>query len=150
VGASAAVQIPIKLYDGHRLPEGNASFDIVLSNSVLEHVPLPQRAGFVHEIRRVGRCFLVQTPAYEFPIEPHFIFPMLHWLPRWLGRPLVLVSPWFWLSRPGKAHAAAYFDEIQLPTHRDIALLFPQARLDREQVLGLTKSYLVSGAGDPP
>lgn len=142
---SLAAQIPIKLYDGHRLPEADASFDIILSNSVLEHVPLAQRAAFVREIHRVGRCFLVQTPAFEFPVEPHFIFPMLHWLPRWLGKYLVLVSPWFLLSKPGKAHAYAYFDEIRLPSKREMAKLFPQAQLDRERVLGLTKSYLVSG-----
>lgn len=142
-----AAHIPIKLYDGTRLPEADASFDVVLSNSVIEHVPLAAQAGFVSELRRVGRRFYVQAPAFEFPVEPHFIFPMLHWLPRWLGRPLVRMSPWYLLSRPGPAHARAYFDEIHLPSARDMARLFPGDRLDRERVFGLTKSYVVSGPG---
>lgn len=143
-GDHPAARIPIRLYDGVRLPEADGSFDVVVSNSVIEHVPLAMRAGFVSELRRVGRRFLVQAPAFEFPVEPHFIFPMLHWLPRWLGRPLVRISPWYVLSRPGPAHARAYFDEIALPSAADIRQLFPDARIDRETVLGLTKSYLVS------
>lgn len=142
-----ASRIPIRLYDGVRLPEADASFDVVLSNSVIEHVPLAAQAGFADEVRRVGKHFYVQAPAFEFPVEPHFIFPMLHWLPRWLGRPLVRLSPWYLLSRPGPAHARAYFDEIHLPSAGDMARLFPTAQLRRETVLGLTKSYVVSGPG---
>jgi Methyltransferase domain len=143
----AAARIPVKIYDGAHLPEADGSFDVVVCNSVLEHVPVALRPGVVAEMRRVGKRLLVQTPAFEFPVEPHFIFPLLHWLPRWLGRPLVLVSPWFWLSRPGVAHAGAYFDEIQLPTRADIDRLFPGSTVRCERVAGLVKSYVVSATG---
>lgn len=143
----AAAQIPIKLYDGNRLPEANGSFDVVVCNSVLEHVPREHRPNLVSEMQRVGKRILLQTPAFAFPVEPHFIFPMLHWMPRFIGRQLVLISPWFWLSRPGIAHARAYFDEIYLPTRRDIDQLFPSATVRCERVAGLVKSYVVSGKG---
>jgi len=142
-----AAHIPVRIYDGIRIPEADGSFDAVVCNSVLEHVPVDLRAGLVAEMRRVGRRVLVQTPAFEFPVEPHFIFPLLHWMPRVLGRQLVLLSPWFWLSRPGKAHAHAYFDEIRLPSRRDIDRLFPDSTVHCERVLGLVKSYVVSARG---
>jgi hypothetical protein len=143
----AAAQIPVKIYDGVRLPEADGSFDVVVCNSVLEHVPVEYRAALVAEMQRVGRRLLLQTPAFEFPVEPHFIFPMLHWMPRFIGRQLVLISPWFWLSRPGVAHARAYYDEIRLPTRKDIDRLFPGCTVRCERVAGLVKSYVVSGAG---
>jgi Methyltransferase domain len=143
-GQGAAAQIPVKLYDGTRLPEADGSFDVVVCNSVLEHVPVNLRAGVVAEMHRVGRRVLVQTPAFAFPVEPHFVFPMLHWMPRFIGRQLVLISPWFWISRPGLAHARAYFDEISLPTRAEIDRLFPKATVRCERVAGLVKSYVVS------
>jgi hypothetical protein len=147
---SKASHIPVKLYDGTRIPEADGAFDIVVCNSVLEHVPRGSRQGLIDEMRRVGKRFVLQTPAFSFPIEPHFIFPMLHWMPRFLGRQLVLISPWFWLSRPGVAHARDYFDEIHLPTKNDIDRLFPSATIRYERVVGLLKSYVVSGDGTSP
>src|SRR5271168_3808130 len=52
-------------------------FDIVFSNSVIEHVggdvEIRQMAD---EILRVGKKYYIQTPNRHFPVEPHFFFPM--------------------------------------------------------------------------
>lgn len=64
-----------------RLPFADDEFDFAYSSSVIEHVPPEGRARFAHELRRVARGWYVQTPAYEFPIEPHALLPMAHWLP---------------------------------------------------------------------
>ena len=69
--------------DGCSMPQySDGEFDIVFSNSVIEHVP--DRAGqqrMAAEIRRVGRRYFVQTPNRYFPIEPHFLFPGFQFLP---------------------------------------------------------------------
>jgi methyltransferase family protein len=69
-----------------QLPFEDNEFDLAYSNSVIEHIPVERRAGFARELRRVARGWYVQTPAFEFPIEPHALLPAAHWLPPKLRR----------------------------------------------------------------
>src|SRR6266496_861648 len=75
--------------DGCRLPFAEKSFDVAFSNSVIEHVgSYAAQQAFSAELRRVGRKYFVQTPNRWFPVEPHYLLPMFHFLPvslqRWL------------------------------------------------------------------
>ena len=50
------------------------SFEIIHSNSVIEHVgSFNDQLKMADEIKRVGKIYFLQTPNYYFPIEPHFI-----------------------------------------------------------------------------
>lgn len=69
-----------------RLPFADEEFDLVYCSSVIEHIAPPQRGAFAAEIRRVGRGWFVQTPAWSFPLEPHALLPAAHWLPPALRR----------------------------------------------------------------
>jgi SAM-dependent methyltransferase len=69
------------------LPFADDEFDLVYCSSVIEHVPPTRRSAFAAELRRVGRGWLVQTPAFGFPLEPHSLLPAAHWLPPRLRRP---------------------------------------------------------------
>lgn len=131
------------LYDGKRLPFRDGEFDLVVSNSVIEHVPPAARRSFVKEIRRVGQAVFVQTPDAAFPIEPHFLMPAVHWLPRRLGRVLVEISPWRLLSRPARRTIESYFWGTSLLSRRDVQGLFPDCEVDRERFLGFSKSHLI-------
>jgi hypothetical protein len=57
---------------------------------------------------------------------------------------MVVISPWFWLSRPGRVHAIAYFEEIRLPSSQDISRLIPHGTVYKKRVAGFVKSYIVS------
>lgn len=65
------------------LPFEDETFDVVVSNHVVEHV-LNQRLH-IQEVSRVlkkgGFLYLATPNKYAF-VEPHFIMPFLSWLPR--------------------------------------------------------------------
>lgn len=135
--------IPIKIYDGRRVPAGDKEFDLLVCNSVIEHVPLEQRPSLANEMVRVTERLFLQTPAWSFPVEPHFIMPFIHWLPKSLGYWMALISPWRVLSKPSKENIHTYFFGTNLLTERELRKLFPGAEITAERFLGLTKSYLV-------
>ncbi len=57
-------------------------FDVVFSNSVIEHVGKGnEQADFAKEVKRVSKRYWVQTPNKHFPLEPHFLFPFFQYFP---------------------------------------------------------------------
>jgi SAM-dependent methyltransferase len=110
------------------LPFAEDEFDLVYCSSVIEHVAPERRAAFAAEVRRVGRGWFVQTPAFSFPIEPHSLLPGAHWLPARLRR------------RYWRLGAAGDWEEISLLRRAQIQELFGPARAER---LGpLVKSWV--------
>lgn len=73
------------LYEGQRLPFGDASFDVVVSNHVIEHVGdrVAQRRH-LREIARVlvpaGTLYLAVPHRWQL-VENHYRLPALSWLP---------------------------------------------------------------------
>jgi SAM-dependent methyltransferase len=101
------------------LPFADDEFDLVYCSSVIEHVPPARRAAFAAELRRVGRGWLVQTPARCFPIEPHSLLPFAHWLPARLRKP-------YW-----RLGAAASWEDIPLLSRAEMEALFGPALPER-------------------
>jgi len=134
--------------DGCSLPFADKSFDIVFSNSVIEHVgSREQQQRFASEIARVGRAYWVQTPNRWFPVEPHLLTPFLHWMPggmrAWMARRFTV---WEWITRPAPDRRKFYIEhflaDIRLLGPSEMRRLFPDSRLIRERFLGLTKSLV--------
>lgn len=69
--------------NGRALPFGDATFDLVHSSAVIEHVgSRDDQLRFVAEAWRVARRgIFLTTPNRWFPIEVHTSIPLLHWLP---------------------------------------------------------------------
>ncbi|HWY17417.1 MAG TPA: class I SAM-dependent methyltransferase [Solirubrobacteraceae bacterium] len=110
------------------LPFAEGEFDLVYCSSVIEHVRRTRRAAFAAEIRRVGRGWFVQTPAYSFPLEPHSLLPFAHWLPVALRRP-------YW-----RLGAAGEWEGIELLRRAQLEALFGPALGERAG--GLVKSWV--------
>ena len=134
--------------DGRALPFRDAAFDVVFSNSVIEHVGDAQsQRAFAREVARVGRAYWVQTPNRWFPVEQHLLTPLVHWLPKPWQRCIVpRFTLWSALLRPSADrrafYLAHYLDDVRLLSASEFAALFPGARLIRERVCGWTKSLV--------
>jgi len=110
------------------LPFADGEFDLVYCSSVIEHVPPARRGAFASELKRVGRGWYVQTPAYSFPIEPHALLPGAHWLPGDLRR------------RYWRVGATGAWEDIALLRRGEMEALFGPARAER--FAGLAKSWV--------
>jgi hypothetical protein len=122
----------------------DGEFDIVFSNSVIEHLcTWEAQQRFAQEVRRVGRHYWVQTPAREFFIEPHFLTPCIHWLPRVVQLKLARrCTVWGIIERPTQARAEQYVSELRLLKFEEVSELFPGSIILRERFLGFSKSYI--------
>lgn len=122
----------------------NEYFDVVFSNSVIEHVGgLNDQRAMSNEIRRVSKKYFIQTPNYFFPIEPHFLFPAFHWLPLFIRILLVRCFKLGWMPRAHSINEAKKIvSEIRLLSKKEMKDLFPDAFIWEEKILGLTKSFV--------
>lgn len=141
---------------GYELAEGNGchmpqyadgEFDICHSNSVIEHVgSFQEMINFAEECRRVGQIFYHQTPEFWFPIEPHYGFPLLHWLPPTMRARLILSFKLGYGRKPASFQAACRsVDHIEIVSGWFVRKVFSTAAFYRERVFLLPKSSIVIG-----
>lgn len=118
-------------------------FDLVYSNSVLEHVGGHyRRQQFTEIVHRHGTHHWVQTPYRYFPVEPHWLFPGLQWLP---VRARIAVSqhwPLGHVPRAGRAQATRHVQEVELLSVTEMRSYFPASRIWIERFAGLPKSLV--------
>jgi len=122
-------------------------FDIVFSNSVIEHVgDYEQQRQMATEVMRVGKKYFVQTPNLFFPIEPHFVFPLFQFMPINIRVWLLTNFALGWYDKVAdKQLARSIATSIKLLNKRKFLNLFPEAQLYKEKFFGLTKSFTVYG-----
>ncbi len=130
--------------DARALPYGDGAFDIAFSNSVIEHLgTLSDQERFAAEARRVARGLWIETPARSFPVEPHLVAPLVHFLPtRWQRTVIRRATVWGLATKPSPAEVDAFLAEVRLLGRAEFECLFPDCELVVERVAGLAKSYI--------
>ncbi|MFG0274870.1 MAG: class I SAM-dependent methyltransferase [Phycisphaerales bacterium] len=120
------------------------SFDVVFSNSVIEHLfTWENQQKMAAEVRRIGKAYWVQTPNFWFPMEPHFHVPGWHWMPKSMRVALLRRRQCGWRGPvKDKADARRYVDEVRLMSKREMRKCFPEATIWGEKFYGLTKSWV--------
>jgi glycosyltransferase involved in cell wall biosynthesis/SAM-dependent methyltransferase len=108
------------------LPFDSESFDLVVSNHVLDHVGgRREKTHHLEEIRRVLRpgaaCYLAVANRWVL-VEPHFRLPFLSWLPARLRTPYVRAA------RRGEAY------DCDLPARGEVLDLVRRAGFDYEEL----------------
>ena len=121
--------------DAREIPLCDGAFDVVFSNSLLEHLEPDDQRAVASEIRRVGRAHFVQVPYRYFPWEPHYNFPFVQFAPRPVRR--FLWRRW-WLSYGRRNHQP--YEEIYLSTRAEIQSLFPTSSIVEERAGPLVKA----------
>jgi len=130
--------------DAQNLHFSNASFDVVFSNSVIEHIGgYKSQQKMAEEVKRVAKRYFIQTPNKYFFIEPHFLFPFFQFLPLATRVWLVTHFSLGWFDRePDPECARQLITSINLLNKNDLLALFPGCYLYEEKILGMTKSYI--------
>ena len=120
------------------------SFHIAHSNSVVEHVgDWTHMVRFAKELSRVATKWFIQTPNYWFPIEPHCMTPLFHWLPgptrMWLVSHFQLGH---WDQAKNMDEAVQIVDSARLLNKKMLQELFQEAQIQTERFLGMPKSFI--------
>lgn len=121
-------------------------FDVVFSNSVIEHLPdFKDQHRMAEEMRRVGEMYYLQTPNRYFPIETHFLFPFFQFLP--LRCRVWLISHFNigWYKKRSTEEAIKAVHSIRLLTEKELRALFPKGTVHKERFLGIIKSLIIYG-----
>lgn len=144
----------IQLDESGTIPCAKNDFDIIFSNSVIEHVTVDKenvykiktnkefRAAaferqkyFAREIRAKCDKYYVQTPYKYFIIESHSWLPVFIVLvPRRVQISIIRIFNKFWPKQTAP--------DWNLLTIKDMKLLFPDARIIKEKSFFMTKSLI--------
>jgi hypothetical protein len=128
--------------DACDLPQlGAGQFDLVFSNSVIEHVGSDERQdAFAATVKRLAPRYWVQTPAIWFPVEAHTGIPFWWFYPETV-RGAILRR---WHDKiPAWTESMA---EIRVLSRDRMERLFPGARMYVERMAGIPKSYAAYSA----
>ncbi|WP_317045591.1 methyltransferase domain-containing protein [Belliella buryatensis] len=119
------------------------SFDLVFSNSVIEHLyTFENQEKMAKECMRVGKKFFIQTPNRHFPVEAHYALPFAQYLPDKLVYTILTKTKLSRLHRWRTEKAKQYLKEIRLLSKKEMLKLFPGATLFKEKFLGMNKSFV--------
>jgi hypothetical protein len=129
---------------------GGQDYDLVYSNSLLEHVGGHQRRLALAEVIHDGAPrHWIQTPYRYFPIEPHWLFPGLQFLPVALRAWILQRWP---LANAGPASADNAVSTVlwtELVSRTEMRHYFPGSTLLLEKMGPLAKSLIAVRGGDP-
>ncbi|MBY0441675.1 MAG: class I SAM-dependent methyltransferase [Mycobacteriaceae bacterium] len=143
--ASSAAGITAIHADVCDLPSAVTSerFDLVFSNSLLEHLGgHARRQQFVDHVHSLADRHWVQTPYRYFPVEPHWLFPGMQWLPYEVRVQISMRWNRGHIRTYTRADAQEQVDEIDLIGIAQMRRYFPSSIIWYERFAGLVKSLV--------
>lgn len=119
------------------------AFDLVVSNSVLEHVGgHHRRQQFANAVEHLATRHRIQTPNLYFPLEPHWLFPGMQFLP--FDARVAVARHWHFGHVRAQSHKEAV-EEVsacELISRSQLRALFPTSEIWTERVFSLSKSLV--------
>jgi hypothetical protein len=133
--------------DACELPGGilSGGYDLVLSNSVLEHVGgHARRQRFADAVRTLAPRHWVQTPYRYFPIEPHWLFPGFQFLPLTVRAELSQRWPLVHTPSANRDEGLRAAMQVELLSRTELVFYFPDSTIRAERMLGVVKSLIAT------
>jgi hypothetical protein len=118
-------------------------YDLVFSNSVLEHVGgHERRRRMADAVNALAPRHWVQTPYRYFPVEPHWVAPGMQFLP--VPARVAVARKWPLAYTPGKTWEQAMKQVLttELIGRAEMRYLFPDSTIRAERLIGMTKSLI--------
>jgi hypothetical protein len=123
----------------------NGSYDLVMSNSVLEHVGgHAQRQRFADAVHALAPRHWVQTPYRYFPIEPHWLFPGFQFLPLTIRAELSQRWPLVHTPSASRDEGLRAAMQVELLSRTELMFYFPDSTIQAERMLGAVKSLIAT------
>ena len=123
---------------------GFGKYDLVFSNSLLEHLGgHARRQQFAEVVRESAPSWWIQTPYRYFPIEPHWVFPGFQFLP--FRARLAICQHWSIGHAPAMkdaSEAAELVASIELVSAAEMRNYFPESEIWFERIVGVPKSLV--------
>jgi len=126
------------------LPADTQEYDVVFSNSVIEHLSSRAQQEMAMEIQTKARRYMVQTPNFWFPFDPHSQIVGFQFLPHFIRAGIIYREGnlnWF----PSQNTYSGCFDvsrSIKMLSRLKFGRLFPGAEMLVERLWGVPKSYI--------
>lgn len=123
-------------------------FDLVFSNSLLEHLGgHARRREFAEIVHKLADRHWVQTPYRYFPVEPHWLFPGFQFLPLNMRAKLSRVWPLQHTRATTATTALENALDVELVGKTEMRYLFPRSDLVAEKAGPFTKSLVAVKTG---
>ncbi|MFC9786517.1 methyltransferase type 11 [Rhodococcus sp. NPDC127528] len=123
-------------------------FDLVFSNSLIEHVGgHARRVSLAREVRQLAPRHWVQTPYRYFPVEPHWLFPGMQFMPAVIR--VAIARHWPLVHTKPESYDDAVESVLwtELVGATEMRNYFPTSTILRERVLGVPKSLIAVSVG---
>jgi hypothetical protein len=137
--------IQVDYGDACALPEQIAArrYDLVFSNSVIEHVGgHERRLRFAEAVHQLAPAHWVQTPYRYFPLEPHWIAPGMQYLPVRARAAFARRWPLAHVKSVDLRDALTGVLWTELIDRSQLRYYFPDSTIHSERLVGLTKSII--------
>ena len=124
-------------------PIAGGSYDLVFSNSVIEHVGgHAQRMRFADAVHKLASRHWVQTPYRYFPVEPHWLFPGFQFLPLTIRAGISCRWPLSHTPTKSREDGLRAALGVELLSRSEMAFYFPDSTLRFERMAGAVKSLI--------
>ena len=117
--------------------------DLVISNATIEHVgSLEDQIKMISNIIRLSKkIFIITTPNRFHPIDFHTKLPLIHWLPKWLHRKILIIL---------RLNFFAKEDNLNLMSENDLRLILKDMNIKNYKfyyirLFGFKSNFLVIG-----